>query len=171
MSHIVSRRSFLTLAALSGITISTPVFSLGRCPRRILFVCQFGSVKSPIAREHFRRRAAERGIRVEANARGITPEQHMSSELRLALQKDGINPTADPLLALAPADAASADILVYFDKLPPGLRATDRRDWTSLPSMNADYGAARADLVGRIDRLLDEIAACPAGHLRTSRRT
>jgi protein-tyrosine-phosphatase len=149
----------IALAAVFGTSFSVSSLALGRCrPRRVLFVCQFGTVKSPVAREHFRRRAAERGILVEAVARGITPQEHMSGDLRLALRKDGINVRADPLRPLAPVDARRADVLVFFDNLPPWIRTSDRRDWTDLPSMNSDYAAARSDLIGRIDRLLDEIS-------------
>jgi len=163
MTYMMSRRSVIVLATALGTAFSAPSTALARCrPRRVLFVCQFGTVKSPIARELFRRRAAERGIVVEALARGITPEEHMSGELRRALQKDGIDVRAEPLQRLARVDARQADILVFFDKLPPGLRAGDPRDWIDLPSMNSEYGAAKVDLMRRIDRLLDEISTSAA---------
>ena len=160
---MMTRRSVIALAAVLGTTLSAPSLAVKRCrPRRVLFVCQFGTVKSPVAREFFRRRAAQRGLPVEAQARGITPQEHISRNLSLALQNDGINVRADPLRRLSPVDAKHADMVVFFDKLPPGLRATHVRDWTDLPSMNSDYRSARADLIRRVDQLLDEISTSAA---------
>lgn len=84
----------------------------------------------------------------------------MSDGLVLALQKERIDPRADPLRKLAAADLPRADVVIFFDKLPPSFAAADLRDWSDLPSMNADYPAARAVLAERIDRLLDETGKC-----------
>ncbi|MGI8930939.1 MAG: hypothetical protein ACR2FK_00960 [Sphingomicrobium sp.] len=126
---------------------------------RVLFVCQFGSVKSAVAREIFRRRATERRLGVSVQSRGITPEEHASPALAAALRSEGLDRHADPLRALQPGDLVAADVIILFDPLPSGLNSARARDWSDLPSMNADYPAARADLVGRIDRLIDELAA------------
>lgn len=157
MSVLVDRRGILFLAASLATSLSTACLGAVHCRhRRVLFVCQFGTVKSPVAREFFRRRAAERGFRVEAEARGITPAGHRSDDLRRGLKLDHINVGADPLRKLAAADARRADVLVFFDKLPPQIRAAITRDWTELPSMNSNYQAARSELLRRIDLLLDD---------------
>ena len=128
-------------------------------PKRVLFVCQFGTVKSPITRELAKRRAAERGIAIEFAARGITPEEHIAPALLPVLAADKIDRNAQPLQALTAADVARADIVVMFDKLSAGLVPKDLRDWSNTPSMNSSYPASRADILARIDRLLDEVAA------------
>jgi protein-tyrosine-phosphatase len=128
-----------------------------RADETILFVCQFGSVKSAITRELFRRRAAERGISVTAISRGITPEKHMDPALSSALAGEGIDPARDPLQGLDQTALKGADIVVVFDKLPPAFGRTDVRDWTDTPSMVADYRRAREVLDPRIEALLSEI--------------
>lgn len=155
--------AFLLLSACAAspklegeIAVSPPV-----PPKRVLFVCKFGSVKSPITRELAKRRAAERGLAVEFAARGITPEEHITPELASSLLADRIDPKAEPLQPLTAADVARADIVVVFDKLPALFVAKDVRDWSSLPSMISSYPAARVDLLARIDRLLDEVAGTP----------
>lgn len=133
-----------------------------KAPPVVLFVCRFGTVKSAIAREFFRRRAMQRGIAVSAFSRGLTPAEHMSPALARALSAEGINTRADPVTPLAPADIARADLVVYFDPLPATLSVAHARDWTDLASFNEAYPQARQDLMRRIDGLLDELSR-PAG--------
>ena len=134
-----------------------PASAKRRVPR-VLFVCQYGSVKSPIARELLRRRARERGIAVSTFSRGITPEAHLPSEIAATLLAEGIEPARDGLHRLLPIDVESADVVVYFNPMPAGFRAPRMLDWTAVPSVNQSYDAARADLNRRIEALLDELA-------------
>lgn len=123
----------------------------------VLFVCRYGTVKSPIARELARHRAADRGLRLDIVSRGLTPEDHMTPELRAALSRDGIDVSRESLRALATTDLERADIIVAFDPMPFAFGGWRTRDWSDTPSMIADYGVARAALLRRIDVLLDEI--------------
>ena len=126
-------------------------------PTTVLFVCQFGTVKSPIAREMFRRQAARRGVLVQVGSRGITPEDHISPALLEALDADGFDIRSEPVRALARSDLAEADIIVLFDPLPATFGTWTVRDWSDLPSMNANYAASRDVLISRINSLLNEI--------------
>jgi len=154
----IGRRGVLLsgLAAFALLTLSRPAIATENAPR-VLFVCQAGTVKSAIARELFRRRALERGIAVTAFSRGITPEEHVSPELRERLVADGIDSTRDGLLKLTREDLEAADIVVVFNALPETLARSDALDWTASPSMNDSYSLARADLDRRIESLLDSI--------------
>lgn len=125
---------------------------------KILFICQFGTAKSAIAREMFRVRARARGINVSAFSRGITPGDHVSEALKAKLKADAIDTTRDRLRALSPKDMRAADIVVAFNPLPKTMQATDLRDWSATPSVNDDYPSARANLIARIDALLDSLA-------------
>jgi protein-tyrosine-phosphatase len=135
--------------ATAAVTSPTP---------QILLVCQFGTVKSPIARELLKRRAAERHIPLRISARGITPQQHITPELLGRLAKDGINPAAEPLRKLGKKDIAAADLVIAFDRLPTEYRPRRLEDWSDLPSMLNDYDHARADLDARIDGLLSRLS-------------
>lgn len=134
-----------------------PDAALAKAPV-VLFVCQFGSVKSPVSRELFRRRAIERGIAVAAFSRGITPEAHVAPRLRAQLQAEGINPESDGLNALTQHDLRHASITVVFDPLPRGWVGKQVQDWTDTGSFNDSYEAEKPRLVARIDALLDTIA-------------
>lgn len=131
--------------------------ALARTPT-VLFVCQFGSVKSPVARELFRRRAQERSIAVTAFSRGITPESHVAPRLRTALDSEGIIPERDGLNALSRSDLRRASITVLFDPLPHGWTGKRTQDWTDTGSLNESYETEKPRLLARIDALLDTIA-------------
>ena len=108
----------------------------GNTPPTILFVCQAGTVKSPVARELLRRLRRRGTLQSTPNARGIAPENHMTPQLAAALKADGIDLASEPVLALTAADLKAADIIVVFNPLPARLGTWRVRDWTDLPSMN-----------------------------------
>jgi len=126
-------------------------------PPHVLLVCQFGTVKSAIARELLKRRAAQRGVTLSVESRGITPQHHLPSELEQRLAADGINPAAEPLRQLQARDIAAADLVIGFDKLPSQFRPRRLLDWSDLPSMVNDYAKSRVILDARIDSLLDSL--------------
>jgi len=71
--------------AMSLVTAASDAVALPAAQPRVLFICQYGTAKSAIAREVFRQRARERGIPVVTFSRGITPEEHISPALRARL--------------------------------------------------------------------------------------
>lgn len=142
-----------SLALAGGLASAAPAGA-----PRVLFVCQYGSVKSPIARELLRRRARERGIAVDAFSRGITPEAHLPPAIAALLLAEGIDPARDGLHGLTPQDLEAADTVAFFNPLPAGLRAPRTEDWTSVPSVLDAYPAAIADMKQRVELFLDRIA-------------
>jgi hypothetical protein len=127
----------------------------------VLFVCEHGSVKSPSAREHFRRIAAQRGLAVRAASRGIHPMEDVSPKLAQALAADRIDPRCEPLTALTRVDLSGADVIAAFNPIPPDLTAgliLDLRYWLDVPAMNDDYAAARPRLLANLEALAGELA-------------
>lgn len=159
----IDRRALTRRAVIgaigAGLAFATTARAAPVKAPRVLFVCQFGSVKSPLARELLRRRARERGVAVFAFSRGITPQPHLPRELATRWLAEGLDPARDGLHRLLPIDAGYADVVAVFDPLPGDFAATRVLDWTGVPSMLRDYPAARADLDGRIEALLDTLAA------------
>lgn len=149
----ITRRMALMFGAL---TIGAAT-ARGKTPPTILFVCEAGTVKSPIAREHMRRLASARGVALDARARGIAPENHMTPQLAAALKADGIDLSHEPALALTAADLKAADIIVVFNPLPARFGTWAVRDWTDVPSMNENYLFARAVLIPRLEALLEDL--------------
>ena len=127
-------------------------------PPVVLFVCPAGTVKSAIARETLRKRAATAGILVQAQSRGIHPEDHVSPGLAASLKADGIDPASEAARTFVDADAARADIVIAFDEAAKVPALSRARAW-DIPSWNSDYPAAKAALAARIDDLLAELRA------------
>jgi len=129
-------------------------------PPQVLFVCPAGTVKSAIAREMLKQKAAAQGVPVVVRSRGVRPEDHVTPALRANLKADGIDPAAEPLRALTGEDVRAADVVVAFDEAGDAPALADARRW-STPSWNADYAAAKAALVPQVDGLLRELTARP----------
>jgi protein-tyrosine-phosphatase len=124
---------------------------------RVLFVCPAGTVKSAIAREHFKHSATRRGLAVQVQSRGVHLEDHMTPILLAQLRADGVDPRTEPLQALTPADIAQADVVVAFEEAAQAPGMEKARVW-DIPSWKSDYAGARAALLPKIDGLLDELA-------------
>ena len=156
----VTRREALQFAALGLASLAACRSETTAEPRplRVLFVCQFGSVKSPIARELLRRRADEMGVRVIVKSRGITPEEHINPDVARTLASQSIDLASDPLTALSSKDLTEADLVIAFNEIPPEFGATNAVDWSDTPSMNDDYVNARAEFDRRIELLLHQLA-------------
>jgi Low molecular weight phosphotyrosine protein phosphatase len=152
----ISRRRVLALAVVANIIPSLAFAAPAKSPT-VLFVCEFGTAKSAIARELFRKRAAERGIAVAAFSRGLTIADHISPPLRQTLDAEGIDSRRDGFAVLSARDVGRADVVVTFTPIP--YRPHTMLDWSDVPSVNDNYPAARADLNRRIDALLDTISA------------
>jgi len=155
--NALPRRLFLALS-LSVTVLPTSAMT---APKRsvVLFICDFGTAKSAVAREFFRRRAREHGIDVTALSRGLAIEDHISLPLEAALDAEGIDTRRDGFAVLTSRDVRRADSVVSFATLPKAFQTQKRQDWTALPSVNDAWAAARADLDRRIDALLDIIDA------------
>lgn len=151
----LDRRTFCAILACAAFASAR---AGAKSPPNVLLVCQYGSVKSAIARELLKRRSADRHIQLAVTSRGITPEEHLPDDLRARLLAEGVDPKAEPLRKLSQADLDAADLVVFFDPLPPGLKVSKAQDWTAVPSMIARYPDARADLDRRIAALLGQLA-------------
>jgi protein-tyrosine-phosphatase len=154
---LVHRRHLLIALLAAGPTL---VHAAPCPPPRVLFVCPAGTVKSAIARETLKRRAAERGVAVQAGSRGVHPEDHVSPGLAANLKADGIDPRAEPVRTFTPADLAGATVVVTFDEAAQAPGLAQARPW-DIPSWNSDYDHAKAALSVKVEALLDELAARP----------
>ncbi len=153
-----TRRSLGGLLAL----LAVPAMARAACPPvKVLFVCQAGTVNSPIAREQLKRGAKQRGIPLSVQARGVKPEDHLTPILVAQLSVDGIDPAAEPVRALRPRDIINADIVVVFNEAAQAPGLASARAWVIPPWRN--YAQAKAQMTARTDALLDELATrgCP----------
>ena len=161
-SSLVTRRTaVLALGFLATACSEKPDGPCVSTPAKVLFICQAGTVKSAVARELFRRRAAARGVSVAVQSRGIAPEEHMTDKLLAATRADGIDPRSEPAQALTLADLRAADIVIYFNRPAEASDFPEALDWTDVPSMNDDYPGTRTMILERSEAVLDTLAAKP----------
>jgi protein-tyrosine-phosphatase len=151
---LVGRRRVL----LGALCLASPGMAAAKpcAPPSVLFVCPAGTVKSAIARETLRARAASAGVAVAVQSRGLHVEDHVSPTLAAALRADGVNPAAEPARPLQDADVDRADIVIAFDEAAQAPQLRHARVW-DIPSWNSDYRGAKAALAMRIDDLLVEL--------------
>ena len=152
----MSRRSFM-VSALALSLVPAAVVARSRPVPVVLFVCQYGTAKSAIARELFRRRVAQRHLALSAFSRGLTIEDHMTPDLRQRLAADGIDTELEKPQVLMPRDWQRASVVVAFNPLPLEVPREKVRDWTDLPSITDDYASTRAMLDRRLEALIDEL--------------
>ncbi|HEX7759350.1 MAG TPA: hypothetical protein VF459_07610 [Caulobacteraceae bacterium] len=155
LTHL-SRRSFALAVLLAPAAVRAQA---APCPPpKVLFVCPAGTVKSAIARETLKARAAQAGVPVDVQSRGLHVEDHVSPGLAANLRADRIDPAAEPARQFQDADVGQADIVIAFDEAAqvPALRLA--RVW-DIPSWNSDYAGAKAALAARVDALVAELRA------------
>ena len=151
---LIDRRRIVLGALLlagPGVAVARPC-----APPSVLFVCPAGTVKSAIARETLRARAARAGVAVDVRSRGLHIEDHVSPGLAAALAADGVNPAAEAARPLQDADLERADIVIVFDEAAQAPRLRQARVW-NVPSWNSDYAAARAALATQVEALITEL--------------
>ena len=122
-------------------------------PTTILFVCRHGAAKSVLAAELVRRRAAELGLAVRVDARGLDPDDGYAAQLGVAVP--GFLPSGAPRKVTA-AHLATASTVVTFDLEPDELPApAPVTRWDRLPPLSQDPLAARRAIESHVEALLN----------------
>src|SRR5262245_16680464 len=132
----------------------------------VVFVCEHGNVKSLIAREWFNRLAAERGLRLRAVSRGLSPEASVPPAIAERLRGDGFDVGGFEPRALGPGDVVRAARLVMIGAEPPPWTASADvpvERWDGIPPASERYEASRDALRERIAALVDSLARASSG--------
>ena len=128
---------------------------------KVVFVCEHGAAKSVIAAKELEKLARERGIQVQAVARGTAPEPEIGAAVRQGLKADGIDIGNMTPVRVQAGDLRNAATVVAFG---PDLSAVaggkiKAEDWSATPAPSEDFRAARDYIVKRLQPLLDQLAA------------
>ena len=156
--------------ALAGVIAATASVSSWGGPEsevrggaRVVFVCENGVAMSVWSASYFNRLAAARGLRERAISRASTPSYRdvpLRMVLALALERyrlHGYRPrviTAD--------DARGAELVVLIDaQLPAAARVEDvaTDSWRGFAPMRERYFESRTALKGRVEALVERLAA------------
>ena len=126
----------------------------------VVFVCEHGSVKSLIAMQWFNRLAAERGLKVRAISRGMTPDQAVPKGIVDNLLKDGFAVENFTPARLATSDLGAAERVVSIG-IDTTIVTKDSKvrvdEWAGIPPASENYAASRDAIRKRIDGLLTEM--------------
>jgi len=150
---VISAQLLPHSAATAQHTDSPPV-------RRVVFVCEHGSVKSLIAASYFNRAASARGLPFDAIARGTAPEQAVPRIVQIGLSESGMNVSQHVPQKFVASDLGGASLVVSFDQ---DIEATvdgkvRHLKWDNLPGVLADYPRGRDAIVQKVDALIDALA-------------
>jgi hypothetical protein len=157
------------MCARHWVSLYALVLALGACatapmPRAghaapVVFVCEHGAAKSVVAAAYFNRMAEEKHLSVRAVARGLTPQEELSTSATLGLRADGLSPDLKQPVALNRDEAQSATRLISFLPLPHEI-AGDRSaiEWDDVPATGDGYDSARDTIVAHVEALVDELA-------------
>ncbi len=125
---------------------------------RVVFVCLHGAAKSVVAAAHFRRLAASRGLGIGAVAAGTEPDAELAAGAVKGLAAEGLtaSPTRPRPVTLYDLDSAR-HIVSFGCDLPSGAAA--RVEQWDVPAVGEGYAAARDQIVARVERLVEVLAA------------
>jgi len=162
MCTAAGRLLLLGLAVLAAITFPARSFAADSPldKRRVVFVCEHGSVKSLIAASYFNRSVQARGLPYRAIARGIAPEPTVPAAVQQGLGAIGIDVSTYVPQRFEPSDADGAWLVVSFDQditAAVGGRARHLK-WDNLPDVLPGYTRGRDEILTRVESLIDELS-------------
>ena len=128
--------------------------------RTILFVCEHGVGRSPIAAAWFNRLATEKRLAYRAQFRGTDPDAAIPPVVREGLTRDGFDVSALTPARVTDDDLRRADRVIVFGCLLPGRAAVEQKvtDVNGIPGPGEGYEKARDAIRQQVERLLDQLA-------------
>jgi protein-tyrosine-phosphatase len=156
------RTAVLLLLAAAGWTAARPSRAAEKAPV-VLFVCEHGAGRSPVAAAWFDRLAAERGLPHRAAFRGTAPSAALSPAASAGLSADGFLVDDWKPKAVTDDDLRGAAHVVVMGCPLPGRDAVAEkvRDWDGIPGPGEGYEASRDAIRARVEKLVDELAQPP----------
>lgn len=129
---------------------------LCRVTQLVVFVCEHGAAKSPVAAAWLNRLADEAGVPLRAIARGTDPEPDLSPVALAGLEADGIAAEAEAPQLLDPDELRTAWRIVSFGPDLTDIAPDDAavETWT-VPAVSDGYAAARDAIVGKLTEVID----------------
>jgi arsenate reductase len=125
----------------------------------ILFVCEHGAARSPIATAYFNKIAKERGLKFHAIFRGTDPQDSLTLETKRGLAKDGFEVSKMKPKLVSKSDVEGAFQIITFD-----CRLNDRdgsptniSQWNGIPPISDDYNVARDQIVRNVNALITQL--------------
>ena len=159
-SPALRRRSLALLLAAafgSALAANEPTMPADP-PLRVLFLCPHGAAKSVMGAAYFQKLAAERGLRVQVDARGTEPDPAVSPAVARLLRDQGYAVPVEAPKAVTATDTAAADIVVSMGCTLDGFPAPRRalRHW-DVPGPGENLPASSEAIRQHVRDLVDEL--------------
>jgi arsenate reductase (thioredoxin) len=127
--------------------------------KTILFVCEHGAAKSPIAAAYFNKLAKEKGLNYQAVFKGTNPDSVLAVSAKNGLLSDNFDTSAWYPKLVSNQDLLAAEKIVTFDcQLPAGEGVSAPvENWTGISSVSEDYNLARKEIVDKVNQLVAQL--------------
>ena len=151
-----SFRSLALVCAASCALAGTPQNTAATPQKTVVFVCEHGAGRSVIAAAWFNKLAAEKHLPYVAIARGITPQDALSTATVASLKKEGISFPNEKPRALTKAEAAEAVRVVAFCPLPNSVKPA-RLESFEVPAPSDGYDQSRDAILIQVRKLIHDL--------------
>ena|SRR5688500_6653003 len=130
-----------------------------KTPSTILFVCEHGAAKSIIAAAYFNKLAHEKGLNLQAIARGTLPDDQLSPATIQGLAQDGLTSTESTPQKLLSSEITSAQHVIAFGDLfnKMDYQDVEIENWNEVPPVSKDYQVARDVIVEQLHQLISKM--------------
>lgn len=132
--------------------------AFGQSPKTVLFICEHGAGRSPIAAAYFNKMSMEKGLNYVAMFRGTQPDSVLGKTAREGLTRDQHNIASWKPKELSNEDLTEADVVVTMDCILPSDYKSPARiiSWQNIP-MNEGYALAGAEIKKRVEQLIQQL--------------
>jgi arsenate reductase len=126
--------------------------------KTVIFVCEHGAAKSIIAATYLNKFAREKGLQIQALARGTNPDAGLSGSAVAGLLADGLVPSEGAPQKLSAAEVKAADRVIAFCDLPEVDPVKNSIEyWDGVPAVSEDYIKARDIIVARLRAMMKDL--------------
>lgn len=125
----------------------------------ILFVCEHGAARSPIAAAYFNKIAEEQNLNYRAVFRGTDPNDSLTPGTSRGLEDDSLNINGWTPKMVSENDIKEAYKVVTFDLTLPSTSPTSLplEEWNGTPPISKDYDIARDIIVEKVNKLIETL--------------
>lgn len=148
-------QKLLTVLLFSSVLFNCQETSTSDAKPVILFICEHGAARSPIAAAHFNKLAEEQNLNYTAIFRGTDPNDALTTGTEIGLKNDGIDTNGWTPTRVSQNDINDAYKIVTFDLiLPASEEVIPVEKWDGTPPISQDYDIARDMIVKRVNQLI-----------------
>jgi arsenate reductase (thioredoxin) len=125
---------------------------------KIIFVCEHGAAKSILAASYFNKVANEKGLNIQAIARGTNPDEVLSPKAIQGLAEDGLQATELIPQKLLVEEVKSAQKIITFCELSKEYQqGIEIEEWRGVPPVSESYEIARDAILQKLNFLLSNL--------------